>query len=169
MSFKSKFTLIVLSATLAVYTIAGAWLATRAQQPANDPGAQVRAALDKIEHLARRGVHQKSVDRKIAPANVFFRGVRVDNMVGMAAVGVAHVGTKRRHFHLRAIFHSENDAEFCAHGQATWKKFLHPLGARIGRYIVIRRIAAEQEIAHASAHKVGLMAVPAQRRTNPIG
>ena len=32
MSFKSKFTLIALSASLAVYTIAGAWLATRAQQ-----------------------------------------------------------------------------------------------------------------------------------------
>ena len=37
MSFKSKFTLIALSASLAVYTISGAWLATRAQQPAKVP------------------------------------------------------------------------------------------------------------------------------------
>jgi len=51
MSFKSKFTLIVLSATLAVYTIAGAWLATRAQQPANDPGAQQKI-FESVLHVA---------------------------------------------------------------------------------------------------------------------
>src|SRR5260370_14504332 len=51
MSLKSKFTLIVLSASLAVYTIAGAWLATRAQQPANDPGAQQKIFENVLQHI----------------------------------------------------------------------------------------------------------------------
>ena len=51
MSFKSKFALIILSASLAAYTIAGAWLATRAQQPANDPGAQQRIFESVLQHI----------------------------------------------------------------------------------------------------------------------
>ena len=51
MSLKSKFTLIVLSASLAVYTIAGAWLATRAQQPSNDPGAQQKIFESVLQHI----------------------------------------------------------------------------------------------------------------------
>ncbi len=59
MSFKSKFTMIVLSASLALYSIAGAWLATRAQQPANDPNSQQRifeSVLQHIQDAARPGV-----------------------------------------------------------------------------------------------------------------
>ena len=42
MSFRAKFALILLSATLALYTVVGGWISTRAQQPANDPNAQLR-------------------------------------------------------------------------------------------------------------------------------
>src|SRR5437870_11763329 len=51
MSFKNKFALIALSAALALYTIAGGWLATRAQQPANDPGAQQKIFESVLNHI----------------------------------------------------------------------------------------------------------------------
>src|SRR3989475_9689485 len=51
MSFKSKFLMIVLSASLAMYSIAGAWLATRAQQPANDPNAQQKIFESVLSHI----------------------------------------------------------------------------------------------------------------------
>src|SRR5712671_2755910 len=51
MSFKSKFLMIVLSASLAMYSIAGAWLATRAQQPANDPNAQQKIFESVLQHI----------------------------------------------------------------------------------------------------------------------
>src|SRR3989454_6191776 len=51
MSFKSKFLMIVLSASLAMYSIAGAWLATRAQQPANDPNAQQKIFESVLKHI----------------------------------------------------------------------------------------------------------------------
>ena len=43
MSFRTKFILTLLSATLTLYTAVGGWISTRAQQPAaNDPNAQLR-------------------------------------------------------------------------------------------------------------------------------
>ena len=43
MTFRTKFALILASATLALYTLVGGWISTRAQQPANDPNAQLRS------------------------------------------------------------------------------------------------------------------------------
>ena len=41
MSFRSKFLVVVFSATLALYAVVGGLIYTRAQQQ-NDPGAQLR-------------------------------------------------------------------------------------------------------------------------------
>jgi len=68
MSFKSKFTLIALSASLAVYTIAGAWLATRAQQPANDPGAQQKIFESVLQHIQDDYVDQPNMEKVRAGA-----------------------------------------------------------------------------------------------------
>jgi carboxyl-terminal processing protease len=63
MSFRKKFTLVVLSATLATYTIAGAWLATRAQQPANDPGAQQKIFESVLKHIQDDYVDEPNMDK----------------------------------------------------------------------------------------------------------
>src|SRR5260370_13499538 len=68
MSLKSKFTLIVLSASLAVYTIAGAWLATRAQQPANDPGAQQKILENVLQHIQNDYVDEANMEKVRAGA-----------------------------------------------------------------------------------------------------
>src|SRR6266542_4148643 len=68
MSFKSKFALISLSASLAVYTIAGAWLATRAQQPANDPGAQQRIFESVLQHIQNDYVDEPNMEKVRAGA-----------------------------------------------------------------------------------------------------
>src|SRR5213596_1014209 len=68
MSFKSKFALIILSASLAAYTIAGAWLATRAQQPANDPGAQQRIFESVLKHIQDDYVDEPDLNKVRAGA-----------------------------------------------------------------------------------------------------
>src|ERR1700704_4622974 len=68
MSFKSKFTLIAISASLAVYTIAGAWLATRAQQPANDPGAQQKIFESVLQHIQNDYVDEPNMEKVRAGA-----------------------------------------------------------------------------------------------------
>ena len=68
MSFKTKFMMIVLSASLALYAIAGAWLATRAQQPANDPGAQQRIFESVLQHIQDDYVDQPNMEKVRAGA-----------------------------------------------------------------------------------------------------
>lgn len=68
MSFKNKFALIALSATLALYTIAGGWLATRAQQPANDPGAQKKIFESVLNHIQNDYVDEPNMEKVRAGA-----------------------------------------------------------------------------------------------------
>src|SRR6185503_10317202 len=60
--------LISLSAALAIYTIAGAWLATRAQQPANDPGAQQRIFESVLQHIQNDYVDEPNMEKVRAGA-----------------------------------------------------------------------------------------------------
>jgi carboxyl-terminal processing protease len=68
MSFKTKFVMVVLSASLAVYSIAGAWLATRAQQPANDPNAQQRIFESVLQHIQNDYVDDPNMEKVRAGA-----------------------------------------------------------------------------------------------------
>jgi carboxyl-terminal processing protease len=68
MSFKSKFLTIVLSASLAMYAIAGAWLATRAQQPANDPNAQQKIFESVLAHIQNDYVDEPNMEKVRAGA-----------------------------------------------------------------------------------------------------
>src|SRR6266852_2317992 len=68
MSFKSKFALVALSASLAVYAIAGGWLATRAQQPANDPNAQFRIFDSVLQHIQYDYVDEPNMEKVRAGA-----------------------------------------------------------------------------------------------------
>ena len=51
MTLRTKFSLIILSAALAFYAGFGAWISTRAQQPANDPNAQLRIYDNDLQHI----------------------------------------------------------------------------------------------------------------------
>lgn len=68
MSFKSKFLMIVMSASLAMYSIAGAWLATRAQQPANDPDSQQRIFKSVLDHIQNDYVDEPNMEKVRAGA-----------------------------------------------------------------------------------------------------
>lgn len=50
MSFRSKFIIVVFSATLALYAVVGGWMFTRAQQQ-NSPGAQLRIFESVLQHI----------------------------------------------------------------------------------------------------------------------
>src|SRR4249920_521751 len=68
MSFKSIFLVIVMSASLAMYAIAGAWLATRAQQPANDPNAQQKIFESVLSHIQNDYVDEPNMEKVRAGA-----------------------------------------------------------------------------------------------------
>ena len=68
MSFRTKFILILLSATLTVYTVVGGWISTRAQQPANDPNAQLRIFESVLQHIQNDYVDEPNMDKVRAGA-----------------------------------------------------------------------------------------------------
>jgi len=68
MSFRTKFILILLSATLTLYTVVGGWISTRAQQPANDPNAQLRIFESVLTHIQNDYVDEPNMDKVRAGA-----------------------------------------------------------------------------------------------------
>src|ERR687892_2458248 len=68
MSFRSKFILILLSATLTVYTVLGGWISTSAQQPAKDPNAQIRIFERALQHIQKDYVDEPNMDKVRAGA-----------------------------------------------------------------------------------------------------
>src|SRR6266571_6458903 len=68
MSFRTKFSLIILSAMLAIYTVVGGWISTRAQQPANDPGAQQRIFESVLQHIQNDYVDEPNMEKVRAGA-----------------------------------------------------------------------------------------------------
>jgi len=68
MSFRTKFAVILASATLALYTVVGGWISTRAQQPANDPNAQLRIFESVLQHIQNDYVDEPNMEKVRAGA-----------------------------------------------------------------------------------------------------
>jgi carboxyl-terminal processing protease len=68
MSFRTKFALILASATLALYTVVGGWISTRAQQPSNDPNAQLRIFESVLQHIQADYVDEPNMEKVRAGA-----------------------------------------------------------------------------------------------------
>lgn len=68
MSFRTKFIMILMSATLAIYTVVGGWISTRAQQPANDPNAQLRIFESVVQHIQNDYVDEPNMEKVRAGA-----------------------------------------------------------------------------------------------------
>src|ERR671926_1798045 len=68
MSFRTKFILTLLSATLTLYTAVGGWISTRAQQPANDPNAQQKIFESVLSHIQNDYVDEPNMEKVRAGA-----------------------------------------------------------------------------------------------------
>src|ERR1044072_3355934 len=68
MSFRTKFILILASATLTLYTVVGGWISTRAQQPANDPNAQLNIFERLLQHIQNDYVDEPNMEKVRAGA-----------------------------------------------------------------------------------------------------
>src|ERR687897_541353 len=68
MSFRSKFLLVVFSATLALYAVVGGWMSIRAQHQQNDPGAQLRIFESVLRHIQDDYVDEPDLNKVRAGA-----------------------------------------------------------------------------------------------------
>lgn len=68
MSFRAKFFLVVISASIALYAIVGGFLGTKAQQPIKDSGAQLRIFENVLNHIQNDYVDEPNLDKVRAGA-----------------------------------------------------------------------------------------------------
>jgi carboxyl-terminal processing protease len=68
MSFRNKFLLVVVSATIALYAVVGGFMSTTAQQQQNDPGAQLRIFESVLRHIQDDYVDEPDLNKVRAGA-----------------------------------------------------------------------------------------------------
>src|SRR6202008_1623358 len=68
MSFRTKFILTLLSATLTLDPLVGGLLSSRAQQPANDPNAQLKIFESVLQHIQNDYVDEPNMEKVRAGA-----------------------------------------------------------------------------------------------------
>src|SRR5580693_2599383 len=136
---------------------------------ANDSGAQIFLATYEIEDFIRERVKHQAVDGEVAAFYIFFWRAGVFDAIGMAAVGVANVRAESCYLDLRGAVDDDDDSELRAHREAVGKKLLHAIGRGVGGDVVVDRLAPEQNIAHAAAGEIGLMAAIAQDLADVVG
>lgn len=68
MSYRNKFILAMASAALALYAVVGGYMATRAQQPINDAGAQIRIFESVLQHIQNDYVDEPNLEKVRAGA-----------------------------------------------------------------------------------------------------
>ena len=119
-------------------------------------------------------IEQQAVDGEVAALHVFFGVLRVAHLIGMAAIGVRAVGAERcdlghASFFDRSVLalrrdrrRNQHHAEVRAHRKGARKHFQHHIRSRGSRDVVVLRLAAQQQIAHAPAGEIGLVARRAQ-------
>lgn len=68
MSYRNKFALVLVSAGIALYAVIGSWMSTRAQQPINDAGAQIRIFESVLQHIQNDYVDEPDLGKVRAGA-----------------------------------------------------------------------------------------------------
>jgi hypothetical protein len=113
--------------------------------------------------------HEQAIDGEIAALNVFFGCPGIDDLVGMAAIGVADIGAEGGYFDFEGVLADEDDTELGADVEAVGKQAEYFRGSGIGGDIVIGGLATEKDVSHTAADKKGLMALTFKRAANRIG
>jgi hypothetical protein len=113
--------------------------------------------------------HEEAVDGEIAALDIFFGSLGVDDLVGMAAVGIADVGTEGSNLDLEGVLPEEDDAELRADIEAVWEEFENFRRRGVGGDVVIGGIAMKKDVAHTAADEEGLVSASLKGAANRIG
>src|SRR5258708_10564008 len=113
--------------------------------------------------------HQQAVDGKVAGVNILLGRFRINHTVRVAAVAVAHIRAECGGFGLAPITRNQDYPELRANGDALRKKCHRLLRRRIGCYIIVSRLTAQEQVANASAHEQRLITTAPERVTDRVG
>ena len=81
----------------------------------------------------------------------------------MAYVLIALIRAKCRHFKRQTLLHHQHETKLSADRNGSLKQFFDLIRGRRRRHVKIFRLFFKQKISHATADKIGFMAVTTQR------
>ena len=136
---------------------------------ANDSGGEVGTAADEVEDFIGVVAHEQAVDGEVAPLNVLLRSLSIDDLIGVAAVGIAEVGAEGGDFDFEGVLADEDDTELNSHIEAVWKELENFRGRGVGGDVVIEGIAVEKNIAHTATSEQRLVSAAFQDVADRIG
>jgi hypothetical protein len=113
--------------------------------------------------------HEKAVNGEITALDVLFGSLGIDDLIGMAAIGIAEIRAECGDLDLEGIAPDEDDAELRADIEAVGKQAENFSGSGVGSDVVIGGITLEENIAHAATDEEGLVAVALKSVANRIG
>ena len=135
---------------------------------ADDSFSEIGAAADKVENFTGVVAHEEAVDGEIAALHIFFRSLGIDDLVGMAAVGIADVRAECGDFDLEGILADEYDAELRADIEGVGEELQNFLRSCVCGDIVIGGIAMEKDVSHAATDEEGRVTVTLKRVADRI-
>ena len=138
----------------------------RVADRSNDPGLDVLAAADIIDHALLGWIVQEAVDREIAPQHILTRIGKRDTD-RPPPVDVSLIGAKRGHFERVSPVNHQDDTESSAHGLGTRKYSNDLIGPRARGDVVVRRLEPHHHVADAAADEVGFV-TPVAEATNDL-
>jgi len=113
--------------------------------------------------------HEEAIDGEIAALDVFFRCFRIDDPVGMAAVGVADVGAEGGDLNFERSLPYEDDAELRADIETVGEKLQNFRRSGVGGNVEIGGAAMEKDVANTATDEEGLVSVALERGADRIG
>jgi len=143
--------------------------AFRITDGANDVGVEIGAASDEIEDFVGVMTHEEAVDGEIAARDVVLCGSGENDLVGMAAVGIAEIAAEGGDFDFEIVVRDEDDTELSTYSKTAGKKMKNTFRGSVGSDVVIGGRAAEQEITDATANEECLVTVALKGGANRIG
>ncbi len=154
-----------------VFGEARAGVSDRAYQAGIQVFHAAHEVKDRIPGLPRCGKHLRvqhhAVDGEVAALHILFRAVGESHRVRVPAVGIGAIAAKGGDFGHNLLVPGglatdQDDAEMRAHGKGLVEQGEHLIRRRAGGDVEVLRLAAQQQVAHTTAHEVGLMTGGAQ-------
>lgn len=155
--------------------------AVRVADGADDPVAEIALAADVVEErggeaagLAMQdGIEHHAVDGEVAAEDVFAGARGEADFGGMAAVEISDIAAKGGDFgeDFAAVdcVADEDDAELGADGKGAGEQRQDGVGMRAGGHVKVFGLDAEEEVAHAAAGEIRLVAGGAEALHDAFG
>ena len=130
---------------------------------------EVAPAANRVHQLSREGVEVEGVEGEVAPRRVLLRRGHQAQLGRPSSIARAGLDAERGDLEVLAVAEDAHDPERSPHGDRPREECLHDLGRCGPCDIQVVELPPQEQVPHAAAHQVGLVAVALEPVDHPEG